>query len=79
LFALRELGNDGDKIVVLPVHLNPTVRSEVVGILGRASGVHLLEPLRYPDFVYLLERAWVVVTDSGGIQEEAQPSVFRSS
>jgi UDP-N-acetylglucosamine 2-epimerase len=71
LFALREIGTDGDKIVVLPVHLNPTVRREVLAILGRASGVYLLEPLQYPDFVYLLERAWVVVTDSGGIQEEA--------
>lgn len=71
LLALRELGNDGDKIVVLPVHLNPTVRDQVQQILGRASGVWLLEPLRYPDFVYLLERAWVAVTDSGGVQEEA--------
>jgi UDP-N-acetylglucosamine 2-epimerase len=71
LLALRELGSDGDKIVVLPVHLNPTVRNQVQQILGRASGVLLLEPLRYPDFVYLLERAWVAVTDSGGIQEEA--------
>lgn len=71
LLALKELGRDGDKIVVLPVHLNPTVRAEVMRILGRAHGVILLEPLQYPDFVYLLERAWVVVTDSGGVQEEA--------
>lgn len=71
LLALRELGQDGDKIVVLPVHLNPTVREEVQRILGGASGVRLLGPLQYPDFVYLLERAWVVVTDSGGVQEEA--------
>jgi UDP-N-acetylglucosamine 2-epimerase len=71
LLALKDLGSDGDKIVVLPVHLNPTVRSEVIRVLGRAPGVHLLEPLQYPDFVYLLEHAWVVVTDSGGVQEEA--------
>jgi UDP-N-acetylglucosamine 2-epimerase len=71
LLALKELGRDGDKTVVLPVHLNPTVRAEVMRILDRAPGVILLEPLQYPDFVYLLERAWVVVTDSGGVQEEA--------
>lgn len=71
LLALKELGRDGDKTVVLPVHLNPTVRAEVMRILDRAPGVTLLEPLQYPDFVYLLERAWVVVTDSGGVQEEA--------
>jgi UDP-N-acetylglucosamine 2-epimerase len=71
LLALKALGEDGDKTVVLPVHLNPHVRSEVSRILGHAPGVHLVEPLQYPDFVYLLERAWVVVTDSGGVQEEA--------
>jgi len=71
LLALKDLGEDGDKTIVLPVHLNPNVRSEVLGILGQAPGVHLVEPLQYPDFVYLLERAWVVVTDSGGVQEEA--------
>lgn len=71
LLALKELGKDGDKIIVLPVHLNPNVRDEVSQILGHAPGVLLLEPLQYPDFVYLLERAWVVVTDSGGVQEEA--------
>lgn len=71
LLALKELGEDGDKVIVLPVHLNPAVRQEVTKILEKASGVHLLEPLQYPDFVYLLARAWIVVTDSGGVQEEA--------
>jgi UDP-N-acetylglucosamine 2-epimerase len=69
--ALRELGQDGDKLIVLPVHLNPDVRAEVLRILGDVPNVRLLEPLQYPDFVHLLSRAWAVVSDSGGVQEEA--------
>jgi UDP-N-acetylglucosamine 2-epimerase len=71
LLALRELGGDGDKIIVLPVHLNPGVRAEVKAILGDVPNVRLLAPLFYADFVHLLGRAWTVVTDSGGVQEEA--------
>jgi UDP-N-acetylglucosamine 2-epimerase len=71
LSALRELGKDGDKLIVLPVHLNPQVRSQVLEILGDAPNVQLVNPLQYPDFVFLLSKAWVVVTDSGGVQEEA--------
>ena len=71
LRALRTLGTDGDKLIVLPVHLNPQVRGEVLDTLYDAPNVWLLDPLQYPDFVYLLSRAWVVVSDSGGVQEEA--------
>lgn len=71
LRALRKLASDGDKIIALPVHLNPQVRSDVLNYLGDAPNVRLLAPLQYPDFVYLLDRAWTVVTDSGGVQEEA--------
>ena len=71
LRALRTLGNDGDKLIVLPVHLNPQVRAEVMGMLRDTPNVRLLEPLQYTDFVYLLSRAWAVVSDSGGVQEEA--------
>ena len=71
LSALRELGKDGDKLIVLPVHLNPLVRSQVLEILGDAPNIRLVNPLQYPDFVFLLSKAWVVVTDSGGVQEEA--------
>jgi UDP-N-acetylglucosamine 2-epimerase len=71
LRALRTLGNDGDKLIALPVHLNPQVRGEVLDILHGVPNVWLLDPLQYPDFVYLLSRAWVVVSDSGGVQEEA--------
>ena len=71
LAALADLARDGDKLIVFPVHLNPNVLREVHKRLGSSRNVCLLEPLRYPDFVYLLSRAWIVVTDSGGIQEEA--------
>lgn len=70
LRALQTLGEDGDKIIVLPVHMNPQVRGEVFAILGGVANVRLVGPLQYPDFVYLLSQAWTVVTDSGGIQEE---------
>ena len=71
LRALRTLARDGDKVVALPVHLNPEVRGEVLDVLEDEPGVYLLAPLQYPDFVHLLSRAWTVVTDSGGVQEEA--------
>jgi UDP-N-acetylglucosamine 2-epimerase len=71
LRALRTIGEDGDKLVVLPLHLNPAVRNEALGLLGNAPNVRLLPPLQYPDFVHLLSRAWCVVSDSGGVQEEA--------
>lgn len=71
LRALRILGQDGDKVVVLPAHLDPEVRRMVEDILGVAPNIRLVAPLHYSDFVYLLSRAWCVVSDSGGIQEEA--------
>lgn len=71
LAGLKELAADGDKLIVFPVHLNPNVRSAVAEHLGTSPNIRLLEPLRYPDFVYLMSQAWTVVTDSGGIQEEA--------
>src|SRR5205085_6432190 len=55
----------------LPMHMNPIVRTQVLEILRDAPNIHLLKPLQYTDFVYLLTKSWVVVTDSGGIQEEA--------
>ncbi len=71
LTALKTLSEDGDKVIVFPVHLNPNVRSAVAEHLGESPNIRLLEPLRYPDFVYLMSKAWTVITDSGGIQEEA--------
>lgn len=60
-----------DLHVVYPVHLNPNVREPVMSRLGSLSNVHLLEPLEYEPFALLLKHCYFVLTDSGGIQEEA--------
>jgi UDP-N-acetylglucosamine 2-epimerase (non-hydrolysing) len=57
--------------VVLPVHPNPQVMSVVHKILEASDNVHLVDPLGYPDFVNLMARAKLILTDSGGVQEEA--------
>lgn len=70
--ALRELASKFDGVhFVYPVHLNPNVQKPVHTILEGLSNVHLVEPLDYEPFVYLLKHSYVVLTDSGGIQEEA--------
>ncbi len=60
-----------DVQVVYPVHLNPNVREPVRRILGHVDNVILVEPQEYLPFVYLMDKAWLILTDSGGIQEEA--------
>lgn len=57
--------------IVYPVHLNPNVREPVNRLLVGINNVHLIEPLDYLPFVYLMNQAYVILTDSGGIQEEA--------
>lgn len=70
--ALRELASKFSGVhFVYPVHLNPNVQKPVRTILEGLSNVHLVEPLDYEPFVYLLKHSYVVLTDSGGIQEEA--------
>ena len=69
--AVRALAkNYPDDRFVFPVHLNPRVRDVVQPILGRVKNVLLLEPLPYSDFVNLMARSYLIITDSGGIQEE---------
>lgn len=60
-----------DTDFVYPVHLNPHVREPVNRLLKNLSNVHLIEPQEYLPFVYLMTRAYLILTDSGGIQEEA--------
>lgn len=60
-----------DVEVVIPVHKNPKVREVVYGILGDMDRIHLIEPLDYEPFVNLISRAHLILTDSGGLQEEA--------
>ena len=69
--ALARLAERDDVDIVYPVHLNPKVRGPVMGTLSGLPRIHLLDPLDYLSFVYLMERAHLVITDSGGIQEEA--------
>lgn len=69
--AIDELGRSGDVQIVYPVHLNPNVRAPARARIGATPGVHLIEPLDYLGFVRLMQRASIVLTDSGGVQEEA--------
>ena len=70
--ALRELAIRFDDVrFVYPVHLNPNVQEPVHSILAGLANVHLIQPMDYEPFVYLLKHSHIVLTDSGGIQEEA--------
>jgi len=75
-FALREIARRGEKRVeiIFPVHPNPKVREPVREALQDVKTIHLIEPLDYMSFVFLMNRCDLILTDSGGIQEEA-PSV----
>lgn len=70
--ALKEIAiNNPDIQIVYPVHLNPNVQKPVKEILSDVSNVHLIEPLSYQPFVYLMDKSYLIITDSGGVQEEA--------
>jgi len=69
--AMRDIASRDDVEIVYPVHLNPNVRAPVNEILTGCPRVHLMEPLDYRRFVYLMTRCHFILTDSGGIQEEA--------
>lgn len=69
--ALTTIADRPDVQIVYPVHLNPNVRGPVFERLGGLPNLHLIEPLDYPRFVALMARAYLILTDSGGIQEEA--------
>jgi UDP-N-acetylglucosamine 2-epimerase (non-hydrolysing) len=70
--ALREIAEkNSDAIIVYPVHLNPNVQEPVNEILGGQRNVYLIEPQEYDHFVYLMKASYFILTDSGGIQEEA--------
>jgi UDP-N-acetylglucosamine 2-epimerase (non-hydrolysing) len=69
--ALNRIAARGDTQVIYPVHLNPNVQEPVNRILGNSASVHLIEPLEYLPFVHLMSKAYLIITDSGGVQEEA--------
>ena len=60
-----------DHVFIYPVHLNPHVREPVFRLLGELPNFHLIEPVAYPEFVWLMDRSFVILSDSGGVQEEA--------
>jgi UDP-N-acetylglucosamine 2-epimerase (non-hydrolysing) len=69
--ALADLTKRDDVQIVYPVHLNPNVQEPVMRILKDKDNIHLIEPLDYLPFVFLMDHSYFVITDSGGIQEEA--------
>lgn len=70
--ALRQVATDNPEVdIVYPVHLNPNVQEPVQRLLAGVGNIHLIEPLDYLPFVYLMSQSYIILTDSGGIQEEA--------
>ena len=70
--ALKEIAiNNDDVQIIYPVHLNPNVKEPVHKILGGDNSIHLIDPLAYPAFVWLMNESYLIITDSGGVQEEA--------
>ena len=70
--AIRDIAAEfEDTEIVYPVHMNPKVRETANKILGNAGRIHLIEPLQYQPFSNLMAKSYLIITDSGGIQEEA--------
>ncbi len=69
--AIKKLASREDVEIIYPVHLNPNVQDPVNRILKGLPNVFLIEPLDYLSFVYLMERCYLIISDSGGVQEEA--------
>lgn len=70
--ALKEIAlNNEDVQIIYPVHLNPNVKEPVYRILGAVDSIHLIDPVSYPAFVWLMNQSYLIITDSGGVQEEA--------
>lgn len=69
--ALAQLARSNDIEIVYPVHLNPQVQQPVQQILSGIPNVHLIAPLDYPSFIWMMQQSYFIITDSGGVQEEA--------
>lgn len=70
--ALKEIAlNNPDIDIVYPVHLNPNVQKPVKDLLSDIENIYLIEPLQYEQFIYMMDRSYFIITDSGGVQEEA--------
>ena len=69
--ALLQLGARKDVQLIYPVHLNPNVQKVVYSVLGNNPNILLISPLDYEAFIWLLNKSFLIITDSGGVQEEA--------
>lgn len=70
--ALKEIATTNKDVqIIYPVHLNPNVKEPVYKILGETHSINLIDPLAYPAFVWLMNQSFLIITDSGGVQEEA--------
>jgi UDP-N-acetylglucosamine 2-epimerase (non-hydrolysing) len=70
--ALKEIAEENPHVdIVYPVHLNPNVQKPVKELLSGIPNVHLIEPLQYEQFIYMMDKSYFIITDSGGVQEEA--------
>lgn len=70
--ALKTIAeNNPDVEIIYPVHLNPNVKGPVNELLSGITNIYLVPPLAYPSFIWLMEKSYLIITDSGGIQEEA--------
>ncbi len=70
--ALKTIAQDDkERLIIYPVHLNPKVQEPVNRILSKLSNIILIDPLAYQDFIWLMNRSKIIITDSGGVQEEA--------
>jgi len=69
--ALIEISKQDNVELVYPVHLNPNISETVKDMLSGIPNIHLLKPLNYPAFIWLMKKSFLILTDSGGIQEEA--------
>lgn len=69
--ALAHIATNNDVEIVFPVHLNPNVQEPVIGLLSQYKNIHLFDPLDYPSFVWMMQNSYIIISDSGGVQEEA--------
>lgn len=69
--ALLTISERKDVVIVYPVHLNPNVKDVVFELLSNKKNIYLIQPISYPAFVWLMQQSFLIVSDSGGIQEEA--------
>ena len=70
--ALKEIAVHNEEVqIIYPVHLNPNVKGPVYEILADVDSIQLIKPLAYPAFVWLMNQSYLIITDSGGVQEEA--------